>query len=146
MGDPIRVAIVDDDEQSRQAVREWFDRASNVEIVGERPSGPEILRWLRRVQPEVLLLDVAALSVEQIREAASWAKIVILHVEGQEPSVLEALRGGALGHLDKANTRPSQAIAAVRAVRRGTAFLSPAMAGRILGEVSARRQQNQERR
>ncbi len=136
MGDPIRVAIVDDNERSRQAVREWFDGASNVAIVGERPGGPEVLRWLRHVQPEVLLLDVAALPAEQIRETAAWARVIVLHVPDQEPLVLEALRGGALGHLDKTNAHSSQAIAAVRAASRGVAFLSPAMAGRILDEVT----------
>ncbi len=146
MGDPIRVAIVDDNERSRRAVREWFDGTSHVAIVGERPGGPEVLRWLRQVQPEVLLLDVAALPAEQIRETAAWARVIILHLPEQEPLVLEALRGGALGHLDKTNAHASQAIAAVRAAYRGAAFLSPAMAGRILDEVSARQRRDHERR
>ncbi len=146
LNEPIRVAIVDDDPSFRQTVCRWLEGVEGVEIVGEMAGGPEVLHRLREVQPEVLLLDVAALSVEQIRAAAAWARIIVLHVPEQEPLVLEALRAGALGHLDKTNAHPSRASAAVRAASRGAAFLSPAMAGRVLDEVSARQRRGHERR
>ena len=126
---------MDDDSSFRQAVCGWLDGASDVEIVGETQGGPGVLHWLGEVQPEVLLLDIAALSAAQMREVTAQAKVIVLHLPGQEQLVLTALRAGALGHLDKGSVRPSQAIAAIRAARRGTAFLSPAMAGRILDEV-----------
>lgn len=139
MGDPIRVAIVDHDEGCRQAVCGWFDGAGDILIVGDAPGGPEMLRWLRGLQPDVVLIDMAAVSVAQVREVAAEARVIVLHTAGQESSVLEMLRAGALGHLDKREVRPSQAIAAVRAVHRGKAVLSPALAGRIVDEVVGRR-------
>ncbi len=138
MNEPIRVAIVDDDPSFRQTVCRWLEGVECVEIVGEMAGWPEALHRLREVQPEVFLLDMATVSVEQIREAAAWAKVIVLHVPEQELLVLEALRAGALGHLDKTNTHPSQASAAVRTAHRGAAFLSPTMAGRILDEVTRR--------
>lgn len=141
MDDPIRVAIVDDDGAFRQAVRGWFDGASDIVIAGEAQGGQETLQRLREVHPDVVLLDVAA-AASQVREISALARVIVLHLPGQEALTLEALRAGALGHLDKQNTRPPQAIAAVRAVSRGEAVLSPAMAGWIMDEVTRSRRGN----
>ncbi len=135
MDEPIQIAIVSNDEQSRQTARQWLDGADNVQIVGERQGGPEAIPWLRQVRAEVVLLDIEALAAAELREAAAQVQVIVLHLAGQEPEVLEALRAGARGHLDKENTRPSQAVAAVRAVSRGEAVVSPTVAGLMLDEV-----------
>jgi len=138
VGNPIRVAIVDDDEGFRQAARGWLDGASDVLMVGDAQSGQETLRWLRQVRPDVVLIDVDAASAAQVRDIAADAGVIVLHGAGQEMRVLEALRAGALGHLEKPDIRPAQALAAVRAVSRGQAVLSPALAGQVLDEVVLR--------
>jgi len=138
VGNPIRVAIVDDDEGFRQAARGWLDGASDVLMVGDAQSGQETLRWLRQVRPDVVLIDVDAASAAQVRDIAADAGVIVLHGAGQEMRVLEALRAGALGHLEKPDIRPAQVLAAIRAVSRGQAVLSPALAGRIVDEVAER--------
>jgi len=138
VGNPIRVAIVDDDEGFRQAACGWLDGAGNILIVGEAQSGQGMTRWLRQVQPDVVLIDVDAASAAQVRELAADAGVIVLHGAGQEVQVLEALRAGALGHLEKPGVRPAQVLAAIRAVSRGQAVLSPGLAGRILDEVAER--------
>ena len=132
---PIRVAIVDDDEAFRQAMCGWLAWVGDILVIGEARGGQETLRWLRQVRPDVVLIDVDAASAAQVREIAADAGVIVLHREGQEMRVLEALRAGALGHLEKHSVRPPQAIAAIRAVSREEAVLSPALAGRILDEV-----------
>ena len=136
MGDPIRVAIVDDEGGFRQVVRGWLDGAGDILMVGDAQGGQEIPRWLGEVRPDVVLLNVTAAPASQVRAVAAYARVIVLHGAGQEPLVLEALRAGALGHLDKHNIHPSQVIAAIRAVSRGEAVLSPGLAGRILDEVA----------
>jgi len=138
VGDPIKVAIVDDDEGFRQAARGWLDGAGDILIVGEAQSGQGMTRWLRQVQPNVVLMDVTAASAVQMRQVTALAGVIVLHGAGQEPLVLEALRAGALGHLEKHNVRPPQALAAIRTVSRGQAVLSPGLAGRIVDEVAER--------
>lgn len=133
---PVRTVIVDDDAAFCQVLRGWFENAGDILIAGQTPGAPDILERLRELQPDVILLDLAAAPPAQIRAMTALAPIIILHVTGQESLVIEALRAGALGHLDKRNTPPSQVIAAIRAVQRGEAVLSPALAGRILDEVA----------
>jgi len=88
----------------------------------------------------VVLMDVAAASTAPVRAAAAHAGVIVLHGVGQEPPVLEALRAGALGHLEKPDLRPTRVLAAIRAVSQGQAVLSPSLAGQILDEVVLRLQ------
>ncbi len=134
VGNPIRVVVVGS-EPCRQAVRGWLDGAGDILIVEEVPDGQEVLRRLCEIHPDVVLVEVSVAPTMGVREMAAHAGIIVLHAAGQEAAVLEALRAGALGHLDWQTTRPPQALAAVRAVRRGEAVLSPDLAGQILDEV-----------
>jgi len=136
MGDPIKVAIVDSDEGFCRMVREWLDETDNILLMEDVQRGREMLHRLHEMRPDVVLIDVAAASTAQVREVAAYAGVIVLHGAGQEPLVLEALRAGALGHLEKPELRPAQAIAAIRAVSRGQAVLSPGLAGRILDEIA----------
>lgn len=135
MSDPIKVAIVDGDGAFCRTMAEWLGEASDIEIVGSAPGGLQMLDWLGQMRPDVVLMDVAAASLTQVRQVADQARVIVLHGAGQEPLVLKALRAGALGHLDRQNARPSQAIAAVRAVSRGETVISPAIAGLMLDEI-----------
>jgi len=135
---PVRVVIVDDDDGFRRGMCGWLNGAGDILVVGDLRGGQETLRWLRQVQPDVVLIDVDAASAAQVRELAADAGVIVLHGAGQETRVLEALRAGALGHLEKPDIRPAQALAAIRAVSRGEAVLSPALAGRIVDEVAER--------
>ncbi len=135
MDAPIRLVIVNDDQLFRQQVRDWGKATNDVEVIDTPKSEEEILHWLNEVRPDVILVDVTAVSMNQVRQMAAQARVIVLHVAAQEPLVLEALRTGAWGHLNKNNIQPSEVVAAVRAVSRGEAVLSPTVAGHILDEV-----------
>ncbi len=138
MKSPVRVVIVDDDDGFRRRMCGWLNGAGDIRVVGDLRGGQETLRWLRQVRPDVVLIDVDAASAAQVRELAADARVIVLHGAGQETRVLEALRAGALGHLEKTDIRPAQALAAIRTVSRGQAVLSPALAGQVLDEVVLR--------
>lgn len=133
MSDPIRVAIVDGDGVFCQTMAEWLGEAGDIRVMGSAPGGQPVLDWLRQVRPDVVLLDVAATA--QVHQVAAEAGVIVLHQAGEEPLVLQALRDGALGHLDRQGVRPPQAIAAVRAVSRGETVISPAVAGLMVDEI-----------
>ncbi|MDW8102957.1 MAG: response regulator transcription factor [Anaerolineae bacterium] len=138
MNEPINVAIIDDDEEFRQAVCGWLEEMGDIRVVGSASGGSETIHWLRQMQPDVVLIDVGTASVAEIREVATHAGVIVLHREGQEPLVLDAFQVGAQGHLDKQNIRPPQIIAAIRAVSRGEVVISPTVAGQILDRVVSR--------
>lgn len=135
MSDSIRVAIVGNDGAFCQMMAEWLGEAADIEIAGSASGGPQMLDWLGQIRPDVVLMDVTAASLTQVRQIAAQSGMIVLHGAGQELLVLKALRAGALGHLDRQNARPSHVIAAVRAVSRGETVISPAIAGLMLDEI-----------
>jgi len=141
MGHPIRLALVDRDDQFRLAMCRSLDSMDGVTVVGETSDGEETLALARRSRPDVVLLDLETLQASRLPVVAQMSQqvphvgIIVLHAPGQEPLVLDALRDGALGHLVKGQARPDEIVAAIRTVSRNEAVLSPEIAGQILDDV-----------
>ncbi|HXK43320.1 MAG TPA: response regulator [Anaerolineae bacterium] len=110
-------------------------------VVGEASDGDGALVLVRDHRPDVLLLSLEALgsdgpeTVAQVRALSPGTQVIVWNGSGQEHLVLEAFLRGALGHLVRGAAGPDDVIRAIRAVYRGEAVLSPALAGRILDEV-----------
>ena len=110
-------------------------------VVGEASDGDGALVLVRDHRPDVLLLSLEALgsdgpeTVAQVRALSPGTQVIVWNGSGQEHLVLEAFRRGALGHLVRGAAGPDDVIRAIRAVYRGEAVLSPALAGHILDEV-----------
>lgn len=142
MSDTIAVAILEPDARVREQVRAWLEAAGGVAVVAEAADGRVVLEQIRSRRADVLLADLAALcnETEMVHALAGLpqVRLVVLHSLADEPRVLEALRWGALGHLVKENLGPEEVVAAVRAVHRREAYLSPTVAGRVAEQVAAR--------
>ena len=57
-GDPLRVAIVDDESLARQVVREYLSAMPDVEVVAECANGFEAVKAVSELKPDLLFLDV----------------------------------------------------------------------------------------
>jgi two-component system LytT family response regulator len=57
-GAPLRVVIVDDEEPARTVLREYLERASGLEIVGECRNGFEAVKAVNDLAPDLLFLDI----------------------------------------------------------------------------------------
>ena len=138
----IRVAIADDDACSRRLCS-LLEVAVDITVVAEVTG--RTVDVLQEARPDVLLLGIGAshahgqVTIAQIRELLPDVRITVLHNQGQDQLVLQALREGALGHLDRDQSQPAEVIAAIRAVSRGEAVVSSSVAGYILDEVIKRR-------
>jgi len=141
----VKVFIVDSDDSFRQKTRALLESAEGITVVGEAKDGRTAVAMIRRACPDVALLDVGALhtsgpqTARQIRELFTHTRIIVLNGKGQEQLVLDALGKGALGHLVREKALPDEIVAAVRAVGRGEAVISPGVAGRVLDQVMQER-------
>ncbi len=125
----VRVVVADDHSIVREGIRQLMDKQDNFELVGEAADGQEALRQIRKLKPDVAILDIAmpGLSglecIPLIKGTTLPTKIVILSMFAREAYVHQALAAGASGYVLK--TAPwSEVLEAVMLAANGKHFLS----------------------
>jgi DNA-binding NarL/FixJ family response regulator len=136
---PERILIVDDHPLTRDALAALLTQ-QGFDVVGEAADGQEALAVTRKLQPDLVLLDLTMPGMDgltalpALREEAPDCEVVVLTASDAEENLLGAIRAGASGYLLK--TEPPEQIAAfLRSVARGEAALSGGVARRLLDRV-----------
>jgi DNA-binding NarL/FixJ family response regulator len=139
----ITVMVVDDHPLVRTAVATAVS-GSNVEVVGHAGSAEEALELAPRLQPDVLLLDIALAGISGIQLVRELAprlprtKIVMLTVSASERDVLDAIRNGASGYLTK-EIDPAALARSVVAAHAGELVMPRQMAARLVHRLARSR-------
>jgi DNA-binding NarL/FixJ family response regulator len=125
----------------RAGLAELLADEPDVEIVGQASTGREAIERVRRLGPDVVLMDVRMPDLDGIQatreltRAASGAKVLILTTFEQDDYIFGALRAGASGFLLK-RTRPEDLIAGVHTIAAGDALLSPSITRRVIDRMA----------
>jgi DNA-binding NarL/FixJ family response regulator/class 3 adenylate cyclase len=140
----VRVLIADDQALVRAGFRMILEAEDDVEVVGEAADGGEALDEVRRLHPDVVLMDVRMPELDGIEATRQLmadpepaAKVVMLTTFDMDEYVYEALRAGASGFLLK-DTPPEQLVDGIRAVASGEALLAPSITRRVIEEFVRR--------
>ena len=139
---PIRVLLVDDDALMRAGLEAILSSDSGVHVVGEASDGRVAVEQVRRLQPDVVLMDIRMPEVDGIaatREvvaASPEVRVVILTTFEDDDYIFGALTAGASGFLLK-RTSPEQLLEALRAVAAGDSLLSPSVTRRVIDRMAA---------
>jgi two-component system nitrate/nitrite response regulator NarL len=135
----IRVFLVDDQSMLRAAFKSLLSQHSRFEVVGDSGDARQAIERIGELKPDVVLLDITmpGLSgldaIAPIRKVHPRARILMLtHHEG-ESFVEHALQSGADGYLSK-DGDPAELELAIDSVSKGNPFLSPKVAGVLLGK------------
>jgi DNA-binding NarL/FixJ family response regulator len=129
----IRVIVADDHDLVRQGVRALLENAPDIEVVGEAENGQQAVELAKRLQPDVIVMDISMpemdgiRATEQIAQLNLSAQIVILSMYANIDLVEQAIRKGAIGYLLKRSTT-AELVNAVQAAHHGEVFLSSALA------------------
>lgn len=143
---PYRVLLVDDQELVRAGIGTILGLQPDLEVVGEAGSGRQGVALARRLQPDVVCMDVQMPDMDGIEatrvltaDPSVRAGVLILTTFHDEDYLAEALDAGASGFLLK-NSRPEQLVEGVRAVAAGDALLAPEVTRAVIARaVRARR-------
>jgi DNA-binding NarL/FixJ family response regulator len=132
-----RILIVDDQPLMRAGFKSVLEASGQIEVVGEAATGAEAIEQARRLDPDVVLMDVRMPDMDGIEATRRMPqhKILILTTFGLDEYIIEALRAGASGFLLK-DAPVDELLGAVRAVAAGDAQLSPAVTKRLLDQVA----------
>jgi len=137
----IRVVLADDQELVRAGFRMILETQADIEVVGDAGDGVEAVAATRRLQPDVVLMDIRMPNLDglqatkQIMAAGSAARVLILTTFDLDEYVYQALTAGASGFLLK-NAPPEQLISAVRVVAAGDGLLSPSITRRVIEQFT----------
>ncbi|HEX2220207.1 MAG TPA: response regulator transcription factor [Gemmatimonadales bacterium] len=138
--EPIRVLVVDDHAIVRTGIRHVLESEPGFVVVAEASTGAEALELAESLRPDVAVLDISMPGESGLRVAAELrrrspqTRALILSMHDNTEYVLESLRAGAQGYLLK-DSAATELRGAVRAVRRGESYFSPAIAGRLSAVV-----------
>jgi DNA-binding NarL/FixJ family response regulator len=133
------VVLVDDQALVRAGFRALLDSEDDIEVVGEAPDGQEGLELVRRLRPDIVLMDVRMPVLDGLQATAqitsepalSCTRVVVLTTFELDEYVFGALRAGASGFLLK-DVEPTDLLRAVRVVAGGEALLAPRLTRRLI--------------
>lgn len=132
----LKVIVVDDDALIRDSLSLILDMEEDFQVTGTATNGQEALELCRRLQPDLVLMDVrmpvmdGVLGTRRIREKYPQIKIVILTTFRDEEYITEALKHGASGYILK--SQPAESIVeTLRAVARGNMVLEADVASSL---------------
>ena len=135
------ILIVDDQGLVRLGLRKIFDVEPGLSVVGEAHDGQQAVEAVRRLCPDVVLMDIRMPvldGIEATRRIVALApatRVLMLTTFGLENYVFDALRAGASGFLLK-DAPPEEIAAAVRVVATGEAMLAPAVTRTVIEEFA----------
>jgi DNA-binding NarL/FixJ family response regulator len=133
----IRVLTVDDQPLMRAAFEMILRSEPDIELVGEAYDGQQGVEETRRLDPDVVLMDIRMPVLDGVEATKILAaekraaKILILTTFDIDDYVVDALRAGASGFLLK-DVRPDELIHAIRVIAGGDALLAPSVTRRLL--------------
>ncbi len=139
----IRVVLVDDQALIRAGFRAIVDSAPDLEVVGESDDGETALDVIRSTRADVVLMDVRMPGRDGIAttraitgdDDLAGVRVVVLTTFELDEYVVDAMRAGASGFLDK-GVEPDVLLDAIRVVANGEALLTPKATRALLASMT----------
>lgn len=128
-----RLLLVDDHAVVRSGLRMLLEGQHEMEIVGEAGTAAEAMTVLKKIVPDVILMDIGLPDLSGIEAARlikqkfPGAAIVALTIHEDEEYFFKMLEAGASGYVPK-RAAPEELLTAIRAAAAGEVYLYPSLA------------------
>jgi DNA-binding NarL/FixJ family response regulator len=138
----VTVLLADDHTVVRQGLRALLEAEEDMSVVGEAENGRQAVQMAKRLQPDVVVMDIAMPSLNgleatrQISRESPKSKVLILSSYSDDEYVQQLTDAGASGYLVK-QTAAQDLVTAIREAKRGNAFFSPTISKRLLEHYRA---------
>jgi DNA-binding NarL/FixJ family response regulator len=126
-GLPTKVLIADDHRLTIEGTKNALEAAGDFTVVGEATNGAQVLPLVRRLRPELVLLDLRMPQMDgltcltKIRKEFPETKVAILSANQDPATIQTALRRGASAFIVK-TVNPEDLASALRQTMDGTVF------------------------
>ena len=132
--------ITDDHKVVRHGLCGFLELDPELEVVGEASNGAEAVDLARRLEPDVVLMDLlmpvmdGIEATREIRSELPEVEVVALTSVLEDASVTGTVRAGAIGYLLK-TTDADELCEVIKAAAAGQVQLAPEAAARLMREV-----------
>lgn len=137
----IRVLICDDQEIVCEGLQRIFSADADIQVVGQANNGLEALEMIAVTNPDLVLMDLkmpvmnGIIATRKIREQYPQVRVLVLTTFDDDEWLFDAIRAGANGYLLKDRPR-NELLNAIKGTIAGNAFVDPAVAGKLLGQIA----------
>jgi len=135
-----RIVVVDDHELFRESLVTLLSLEPDMEVVGQAGNGEEAVEVVAATHPDLVLMDIhmpvtdGLEATERIRSLFPATRVLILTISQDEDDLLEALRAGAIGYVQK-DSGKSIFLRSIRQVLAGEAALSARHTTRLVAAL-----------
>ncbi len=137
----IRVLIADDHAILREGIRALLKMHEDIEVAGEAADGEQALEQVQKIDPDVVLMDIAMPGLGgieaaiELKKLGARAKVLILSQYDDREYVRRLLKAGVAGYVLK-KSAGAELANAIRAVHRGGLVLDPEVARTAMEQAS----------
>jgi DNA-binding NarL/FixJ family response regulator len=133
----IRVLIVDDHELLRAGLRGRLEGEYGIVVVGEAETAEQAVVMARKLQPDLILLDLLLPRksgidvIPELAHVASQARVLVVSSQAAPSSVRAALSAGAAGYLPKRSS-DRELVTAIKLVAGGGGYVDPELGAKLV--------------
>ncbi len=133
---PITVLLAEDHMIVREGFRKMLELENDLQVVGEVEDGRQAVALVKKLRPDVVLMDIAMPrlngleATRQLLKAVPTTKVLMLSAHSDDAYIEDATDSGAVGFLLK-QTSSHVVCEAIREVQKGNTFFCPSIARRL---------------
>ena len=141
MNDSISVFVVDDNRLLCEGLVSMLGEREDIAVVGAAPSGDDALEQIKRLRPNVALIDIGmpgkdGIAVTQaLHQEAPEVKVIILGMVDLTDEIMACIEAGAAGYALK-ETSFDHLVETIRSAHRGESLCSPQMAASLFSRIA----------
>jgi two-component system, NarL family, response regulator DegU len=125
----INVVLADDHVVVRNGIKMLLENEKEIKVIGEASDGIEALDAVKRLQPDVLVIDIRMPNMNgleatsKLKDYSDKTKALILSMHNDEDYILQSVESGASGYLLKDSTK-EEFLKAIRSISQGGKYFS----------------------
>jgi len=136
----VRITLCDDHQIVRKGIRQILEERPDFKVVSEVSNGEQLLKELRLIKPDVMLLDIGLPGrsglemLKQIHLLYPNIKVLVLSMYPEEQYAIRTIKAGAAGYLHK-DSPPDVLYAAITTIAGGGKYVSAAITNLLFNEI-----------